>query len=236
MRARAIKLYLASIARPDKARVFHRFFKSGPGEYGEGDQFIGITVPVLHQAARQFADADDGTLTALLASEIHEHRLLALLILVRQFERGATARREVARLYLAHLDRVNNWDLVDVSAPKILGPHLQNGSRKLLLTLARSRSLWRRRVAVLATFHFIRQNDFVWTLNLAAMLLHDPHDLMHKAIGWMLREVGKREEPVLRAFLDQHATVMPRTMLRYAVERLPVAARQRYMAAAAQGT
>ena len=205
-----------------------RFFRTAPGEYGAGDMFLGLTVPQVRALVRQHADLPLPRVRGLLRSRWHEARLLALLILVRDFERGDERQRlRIARLYLANLAWVNNWDLVDSSAHLILGPHLAPGERGLLDTLGRSSNLWKRRVAMLATFHYIRQHDFRDALRIARLLLHDEHDLIHKAVGWMLREIGKRDEPALRRFLDRHAAVMPRTMLRYAIERLPPGSRSR---------
>jgi 3-methyladenine DNA glycosylase AlkD len=186
----------------------------------------------LRKLAREFRALPLPEVTALLHSPIHEERLLALILLVNGYERADEAgRAEIYALYLEHLDRVNNWDLVDSSAPYIVGPHLLERPRKILFRLARSNNLWHRRVAMLATFYFIRQNDFADALRLAELLRDDEHDLMHKAVGWMLREIGKRDVAVLRKFLDQHAALMPRTMLRYAIERLPERERQRFLRA-----
>lgn len=215
---------------PAKAAVLQRFFKTGPGQYGAGDVFVGVTVPQTRQVARQQLAMSSENIEQLLQSPIHEERLLALLILVEQFGRGTVAqRRAIVRLYLAQTDRINNWDLVDLTADKILGRWLEDRSRRPLYRLAVSKNIWERRIAIVSTFHFIRQGEYRDTLALAEILLHDQHDLIHKAVGWMLREVGKRDEAVLRQFLDAHAAVMPRTMLRYAIERLPPAARAHYM-------
>lgn len=227
-----LRSQLGQLASPADAKILQRFFKTGPGEYGEGDVFIGIRVPVTRRLAREYRGLPRRDVVALLQSPVHEERLLALHILVNTYERGeAAARREIYDLYLAQLDRVNNWDLVDSSAPYIVGAHLFGRSRKILFGLARSKNLWHRRVAMLATFYFIRQNDFADALRLAERLRDDEHDLMHKAVGWMLREIGKRNVAELRKFLDQHAARMPRTMLRYAIEKLPERERQRYLLA-----
>ncbi|MEI8289234.1 MAG: DNA alkylation repair protein [Verrucomicrobiota bacterium] len=232
MNVSGLRTRLKELASPADAKFLQRFFKTGPGEYGEGDRFIGIRVPVTRKLAREFRDLPRREVVALLQSPIHEERLLALIILVNASQRGDDAERaKIFKLYLAQLDRVNNWDLVDSSAPYIVGPHLLNRSRKILFRLARSQSLWHRRVAVLATLHFIRQGDFTDTLRLAERLRDDEHDLMHKATGWMLREIGKRHVAVLRSFLDQHAALMPRTMLRYAIEKLSERERRRYLRA-----
>jgi len=212
-----------------------RFFKTAPGEYGAGDKFIGIRVPVLRKLASEFCEMPLPDAVALLQSPIHEERLIALIILVDAYERGDEAgRSEIYNLYLEQLYCVNNWDLVDSSAPYIVGPHLLNRSRKILFRIARSKNLWHRRVAMLATFHFIRQKDFADALRLAELLRDDEHDLMHKAVGWMLREIGKRDLAVLKKFLNQHVVFMPRTMLRYAIEKLSDRERQRYLQAVSQ--
>jgi len=212
------------------AKFLQRFFKTAPGEYGAGDCFIGIRVPVLRKLARGFCSLGLREVTALLHSPIHEERLLALLILADAFQRAdETGRAAVYELYLNNLDHINNWDLVDTSAPHIIGRHLAQRPRDVLFGLARSNNLWHRRVAVLSTFYFIRQDDFADTLRLAEQLRDDKHDLIHKAVGWMLREIGKRDAAVLKAFLRQHAALMPRTMLRYAIERFPERERQRHL-------
>lgn len=176
-----------------RARVVQRYFKTGPGEYGAGDRFLGISVPVLRRLARAHQDLSLPEVTALLRSPWHEERVLALLILVRQYAKGTAREREVIhRLYLRNRRRVNNWDLVDCSAEYLVGAHLGGGNRELLQRLAASKSLWDRRIAVLATFHYIKRGEYRHTLRLARILLRDSHDLIHKAVGWMLREIGKR--------------------------------------------
>lgn len=219
------------LASPSDAKILQRFFKTGPGEYGEGDVFLGLRVPVTRRLAKQFAGLEECDIVALLRSEIHEERLLALILLVNRYERDVAARPNIYKFYLTHLSRVNNWDLVDSSAPYIVGPHLLTRSRKILFQLARSPNIWRRRVAMLAAFHFIRAGDFTDALRLAELLRDDEHDLMHKAVGWMLREIGKRDETVLKHYLDQHAGKMPRTMLRYAIEKCSPRERQKYLSA-----
>lgn len=232
MNISALRARLHKLASPADAKVAQRFFKTAPGEYGAGDRFIGIRVPVLRKLAGEYRALPLTEVTALLHSTIHEERLLALLILVGSYARADDAgRANIYALYLKNLDRVNNWDLVDSSAPYIVGPELAARSREVLFRLARSKNLWHRRVAMLATFHFIRQNDFADALRLAKLLRDDEHDLMHKAVGWMLREIGKRDVVVLRKFLDRHAARMPRTMLRYAIEKLPERERKRYLQA-----
>lgn len=227
-----LRARLHKLASPTDAASAQRYFKTAPGEYGAGDQFIGIRVPVLRKLTKEFRDLPLRDVEKLLGSAIHEERLLALLILVNAYHRAdETGRTEIYALYLNQLDCVNNWDLVDTSAPHIVGRHLAERSRDVLFRLARSKILWRRRVAMLATQYFIRQNDFADTLRLAELLRDDEHDLMHKAVGWMLREIGERDLAVLKKFLGQHADLMPRIMLRYAIEKLPERERQRYLRA-----
>lgn len=216
----------------DKAAFFSRFFKCGPGQYGEGDRFLGLTVPQVRQVAAQYRTMPLSDCVHLLASPYNEARLLGVLTLVAQYQRRHASdadRQAVFDAYLAHRARVNNWNLVDASAPQIVGAHLLGRDRSLLDELASSAVLWDRRIAVLATFTFIRAREFADTLRLCETLLDDAEDLMHKACGWMLREVGKRGESVLRDFLDAHAARMPRTMLRYSLEKLPAEARIAYM-------
>lgn len=221
---------LTGLADPAKAEHAHRFFKSGPGEYGEGDRFLGIRVPPLRQLARQYRDLPQAEVLKTLQSPWHEERLAALLIWVLQFPRASLPdQQQIYRSYLAHTHYINNWDLVDVSAPPIVGAWLFARKRMPLLRLAKSSCLWDRRIAMLATFYFIRQHQFEDTLALAEILVHDPEDLMHKAVGWMLREVGNRDREVEEQFLMRHLATMPRTMLRYAIERFPEEKRQRYL-------
>ncbi len=223
---------IQSLADPAAALRAQRFFKTAPGEYGAGDQFLGIRVPVLRKLVREFRGVTLPEVEALLGSKWHEERLLALFFLNHAYASGdAAARERVYLLYLQNRGRVNNWDLVDSSAHLIVGPWLEQGDRAVLREWARSGSLWERRIAVVATFHFIRKGDFADILNLAGLLLGDPHDLMHKAVGWMLREVGKRDRATLEKFLAAHAEKMPRTMLRYAIEKFAESERQRYLRA-----
>ena len=231
MTAREVQARLRTLARPAQARVLQKFFKTGPGEYGEGDVFLGVTVPQMRQVAREFSSLPDGEAERLLASPVHEERLTGLLVLVRRFERGdGRTRRRVVGLYRRNLRHVNNWDLVDLTAPNILGAYLLDRDRGLLDRLARSPNLWRRRVAIVATHAFIRRGEFADTLRIADRLLNDSEDLIHKAVGWMLREVGKRDLAALEGFLRTRRLRMPRTMLRYAIERFPEARRQAYLA------
>jgi len=225
-----IKESLQKLADKNTAEVLQRFFKTGAGEYGEGDVFIGIKVPPLRKLAAEFQDTPLKSLRRLLKSEIHEERTLALMILVRQFARAdENVRERIYDFYVAHTSFINNWDLVDGSAPYIVGPFLWKRDRSPLYVLAKSTSLWERRIAILSTFYFIRQNDFVDALKISELLLADEHDLIHKAVGWMLREIGKRDRAVEESFLKTRCRTMPRTMLRYAIERFPEPHRRRYL-------
>ena len=222
---------LAALGSPSSAAGAARFFKSGVGEYGEGDKFLGITVPALRNAALRYRALPLPDLALLLASEIHEHRLAALEILVAQYETAADPdRKKIVEFYLANTRGINNWDLVDASAPYILGEHLRTRSRRVLLRLAKSKSLWERRIAIVATLMLIRHGETADTFRIAEKLLSDPHDLIHKAVGWALREAGKASQPDLLAFLQQHYASIPRTTLRYAIERFPQPQRKRMLA------
>lgn len=210
---------LLALANPEKAKFLAGFFKTGPGQYGEGDHFLGIVVPAVRELAKQFRLLPLADCEVLLASPYNEERLLALLILVGQYPKADQATQDkVYQFYLAHRQRINNWNLVDCSAPAIVGAYLLIRDRSALYEWVRSPVLWERRIAVLATLTFIRAKDFADTLRLAELLLADPQDLMHKACGWMLRELGKRDATVLEDFLSLHQQAMPRTMLRYAIE------------------
>jgi 3-methyladenine DNA glycosylase AlkD len=219
------------LADPEKAKILQRFFKTGPGQYGEGDVFAGITVPVTRKLVRKYRDISLGDAVELLQSPVHEERLLALLILVEKCRRGDDAtRKRIYDLYLKNTRYINNWDLVDLSAERIVGAYLDGTDRAPLYRLARSKILWERRIAILATFHDIKRGNPDHTLALADVLLADRHDLLHKAVGWMLREVGKRCSPdTLREFLRTRYRSMPRTMLRYAIERFPADERAAYL-------
>jgi len=207
-----------------------RFFKTGKGQYGEGDQFLGIRVPVLREQARKFKSAPLTDIQVLLGSIYHEERLCALLMLVQKFSKADDKEQKMLYdFYLKNTRHINNWDLVDLSAYLIVGAYLADKDKKPLYILARSQSLWERRIAIISTFHFIKNNSFADTVAIAEMLLEDREDLMHKAAGWMLREVGKRNVAVLRKFLDAHGSRMPRTMLRYAIEKFPENERLKYL-------
>lgn len=222
---------LRKVARPDRVESTKRFFKAYPGGYSEGDQFLCCSVPATRLVAKDFYSMSLPELSKLISSKWHDDRLLALIILVHQYEKGNEAERQaVCDFYLKHLAHVNNWDLVDSSAAQIVGEHLRDRPRDLLEKLARSDNLWERRVSMIATFQFLKNGDPTTTLLVAEILLHDPHDLIQKAVGWMLREMGKRvDRAVLLEFLDQHAHEMPRTMLRYSIEHLSPEKRAHYM-------
>ena len=222
--------HLHSLADNERAQLSMRFFKTAAGEYGAGDKFLGIPVPVIRLAVKKFSDATLGTAQKLLKSEFHEIRLFALLLLVSRYTKGDAAERgEIYQLYLDNTRYINNWDLVDSSAPYIVGAYLHDQDKSILYELAKSKSLWERRIAVLATFWFIRDQQFDDALRIAALLRNDPEDLIHKAVGWMLREIGKRNLDAEVGFLDEHYRHMPRTMLRYAIEKFCEPLRQKYL-------
>ena len=228
--AAEIQARLQQLGNEERARLLQRYFKTGPGEYAAGDVFIGLTVPAVRGVLRQYRFLTPDEVLPLLASPLHEERFFALLALVRSFEKGdGPVREQIYRLYLANTGRINNWDLVDCSAPQIVGGYLLDRGREPLYELARSASLWERRIAVLAIFTFIRHGQFGDSLAIARLLLSDREDLLHKAVGWMLREVGKREQSVLEGFLREQSRVMPRTMLRYAIEKFPAEQRRMYL-------
>lgn len=213
-----------------KAKILRGFFKTGPGEYAEGDVFLGVNVPVLRKLAGQFRDIELKSAVELLRSYIHEERLLALLILVLKYRgSGLKDKKKIYRIYLKNTRYINNWDLVDVTAKHIVGDYLRDRNKDVLYKLARSSSLWDKRISILATFHFIEHDQFGDTLKIAEALLPDQHDLIHKAVGWMLREIGKRDLGAEEKFLKKHHKVMPRTMLRYAIEKFPEPKRQLYL-------
>ena len=211
------------------AKQSHRFFKTGRGQYGEGDQFLGIRVPVLRRLARKYRGTPIDELLGLLRSEFHEERLLSLLMFVDLFQRVSETRKTIYTLYLDHTRYVNNWDLVDSSAEHIVGAYLRERDRKPIYDLAQSEILWERRIAIMSTFHFIKRDEFIDALRISAALLEDAEDLIHKAVGWMLREIGKRDMRVEEDFLRKYYRNMPRTMLRYAIEKFPEERRQDYL-------
>jgi 3-methyladenine DNA glycosylase AlkD len=217
-------------ADPIKAEKLQGFFKTGKGEYGEGDVFLGISVPEQRKIAKKYRTLDLDEVNSLLNSEKHEHRLVALLIMVDQFSNSdEDKRRKIVSLYLDNTKFVNNWDLVDLSAHKILGEYYWDKPKDLLYRLAESDSLWERRISVISTFAYIRRGSFDESLKMAEKLVNDDHDLIHKAVGWMLREVGKRDQAKEEEFLMKHYKTMPRTMLRYAIEKFDADKRKFYM-------
>ncbi|MBD5324076.1 MAG: DNA alkylation repair protein [Bacteroides sp.] len=221
---------LRQYASEDKAKILSRFFKTGKGEYGEGDQFLGITVPAIRAVSRNHSEESVEAIGMMLQSPWHEDRMSALLTLVEQYRRKKSNRKEITDFYVANLSRANNWDLIDLSAPKILGEYVaESGETDRLLHLSDHPDLWHQRAAIVATLTLIKKGEFSPTILLAEKFLAHPHPLMHKATGWMLREMGKRSEPRLTAFLDLHTSEMPRTALRYAIERLSAEQRAHYM-------
>jgi 3-methyladenine DNA glycosylase AlkD len=228
--ARVVAARLESLGDPRDAAFYPGYFKTGPGEYGEGDRFLGIRAPVVRQIAKEAASLPLAECRKLLRSPFNEVRATALLILVRKYQRGDDEEREkIFRLYLAGTKHINNWNLVDVSAPAVVGEHLLHRSRAPLRKLARSKSLWERRIAIIATQTLIRNEDYDETFRIADLLLEDEHDLIHKAAGWMIREVGNRDRARAEAFLKPRYARMPRTMLRYAIEKYPEPLRKRYL-------
>ena len=226
----ALRRELRAEADPDDAVNLKRFFKTGPGQYGEGDQFLGLRVPVLRRLARAYRDLPVSDALTLLQSKWHEERLVGLILLVGLYKRGGAAERQsIYDAYLGHTRHINNWDLVDSSAEHIVGPHVRPAEVAVLERLAKSPDVWERRIAMLATFHWIKQREFAPALHVAERLLADKHDLIHKAVGWMLREIGKRDRATLTSFLARHYRVLPRTALRYAIEHFPERERQRYL-------
>jgi 3-methyladenine DNA glycosylase AlkD len=225
-----IRQKLQMLGNKEDAAFHQRFFKTGPGEYGEGDVFLGVRVPELRKLVKQYPDAGLKEARQLLTSPLHEERLLGLLILVREFSReNDGAKKRIYEFYLAKTRYINNWDLVDSSAEHVVGAFLMDKDKAPLYQLARSDSLWERRIAIMATFHFIKHMAFSETLKISKILLQDEHDLIHKAVGWMLREIGKRDMQTEEKFLKSRYGRMPRTMLRYAIEKFPEPKRQRYL-------
>lgn len=223
---------LRKMANPQKAKLLQRFFKTGKGEYAEGDIFLGIVVPEQRKLAKKYYSLDMKQLKILIDSKIHEERMIALFVLVNKYK-TTDHKKIIFHFYIKNTKNINNWDLVDLSAPNIVGEHLLKWgpveSSPILITLAKSKNIWERRIAVLATFRFIKENRFDESLEIARMLLEDKHDLIHKAVGWMLREVGKRGLKTEVKFLDKHYKKMPRTMLRYAIEKFPEKLRIAYL-------
>lgn len=231
MTSQTILSALQALGNSEKAAHLSRFFKTGPGQYGEGDRFLGVTVPEQRLIAKKYQHAELPVLKELITSPYHEVRLTGLLILVEQFKKNKqTAFRQTCiDFYLTHTVYINNWDLVDLSCYKLLGVWLEDKNRQLLYTLAHSSLLWEQRIAIVSCMHFVRRGDFQDCLAIADLLLNHPHDLIQKAVGWLLREVGKKDRQVLKDFLSPRYTHMPRTMLRYAIEHFPEEERKRYL-------
>jgi len=230
MIVRDIRRKLQQLGSKDKAKVLQRFFKTGPGEYGEGDVFIGVRVPDLRKLVKEYQDITIKEVMQLLRSSIHEERLFALLILVSKYSKGnETVKKRSYELYLQNTKFINSWDLVDGSAQHIVGAFLMDKSKEPIYRLAKSNSLWERRIAILSTFHFIKHDNYSETLKISKILLTDEQDLIHKAVGWMLREIGKRHISTEEIFLKKYYKRMPRTMLRYAIEKFPESKRKKYL-------
>ncbi len=223
-----IKNDIKKLANPEKAKLLQRFFKTGKGEYGEGDIFLGVMVPEQRKVAKKYEDMNLNEVQKLLLSKIHEHRLIALLILVSKYQKSDN-KKEIFEFYLKNTRKINNWDLVDLSAPKIVGDYLLDKPKDILYKLVKSGNLWERRISMLATFAFIDENEFDDALKISKLLLNDKQDLIHKAVGWGLREIGKKNQAVEENFLKKHHKTMPRTMLRYAIERFDERKRKFYL-------
>jgi 3-methyladenine DNA glycosylase AlkD len=225
-----IQKEIKKLQSKSRAPVLQKFFKTGPGEYAEGDVFYGLTVGQSRALAKTFKDLPYPELADLIRSPIHEERLISLIILSERFHKvKATEQTRIFKFLIKNRKGINNWDLVDTIAPAVFGPYLFEKNRAILFKYARSKNLWERRIAIMSTFHFLRQNDFNDTFKIAELLLNDEHDLIHKASGWMLREIGKRDLPAEKKFLNKYATHMPRTMLRYAIEKFPEKERKYYL-------
>ena len=232
MTVKEIQNELKKYANEKYAAHHQTFFKTQPGGYGEGDMFIGVRVPKIRQVAKQFKNIEFNVIEQLLRAEIHEYRMIALVVMVNRFILKSTdtqIKEDIFNLYIKNKDRINNWDLIDISAPHIVGGWLFQGEKKLLYDLAESPVLWDRRIAIMSTMYFIRQNEFDHCLKISKILLHDKEDLIHKAVGWMLREIGKRDLQVEENFLKKYFKKMPRTMLRYAIEKFPEDLRLSYL-------
>lgn len=231
MTAQQLKEHLFSLADAEKAKILSGFFKTGPGEYGEGDVFIGVSVPMIRSLVKQYKNEillSDAEL--LLGDAVHECRLLGLLLMVALFGKAdAAGKKEIFESYLSHTQAINNWDLVDLTAYRIVGTYLMDKERSLLYSLSESRNLWEQRISIVSTWIYIRKGEFGDTLRLADILLQHKHDLIQKAVGWMLREIGKRDKKVLIDFLEPRYRNMPRTMLRYAIEKFSPEERAYFM-------
>lgn len=225
-----LKKELKQIANPNRAKHESRYFKTGKGEYGEGDIFLGIDTLNKRKLAKKYSQLSLKDIKYLISSKFHDYRFVALVILINKYQKGdERKRKQIFNFYLKNIKYVNNWDLVDISAPNIIGDYLLDKDRKTLYQLVKSKSLWKKRIAVLATFRFIKENQFEDTLKISEILLNDHHDLIHKAVGWMLREVGKKDQIEEERFLLRYYQKMPRTMLRYAIERFKENKRQFYL-------
>ena len=225
-----LKSELKKFGNPEKAKIVSRFFKTGKGQYGEGDIFLGIVVPKTREIARKYIEIDLNVIEELLKSKIHEERLVSLMILVEKYNKSDDKNKKlIADFYIKNAKKVNNWDLVDLSAPKILGNYLFDKDKSILYKLAKSENLWEKRISIVSTHAFIRNNQFSDTIKIAEILLNDKHDLIHKAVGWMLREMGKKDEKELTKFLDENYKKIPRTALRYSIERLDEKKKKFYM-------
>jgi 3-methyladenine DNA glycosylase AlkD len=225
-----IKWELLQLSNPDHAKRLAGFFKTEKGQYGEGDLFLGIRVPEQRKVAKKYTKLGLNDIQELLNSKFHEHRFTALVILISKYLKAEeSCKEEIFRFILKNTANINNWDLVDLSAPKIIGDYLVDKDKSILYELAKSENLWERRISILATFKFIADNDFIDALKISEILLKDKHDLIHKAVGWALREIGKRNQRIEEQFLNKHATKMPRTMLRYAIEKFEEKKRKSYL-------
>lgn len=225
-----LKRELDSLSNKERAEVSQRFFKTGKGEYGEGDIFIGLTMPQIRKITKKYTNLSVPKIQELIKSKIHEHRMVALLILVEKYKKANEKDKEnIFSFYLKNTKHINNWDLIDLSAPNIVGDFLFDKDKKILYNFANSEDLWEKRISILSTFTFIRKDEFGDALAISEILLPDTHDLIHKAIGWMLREIGKRDQEKLESFLKFHYKNIPRTTLRYAIERFPEDKRKKYL-------
>ncbi len=225
-----LRAELSNLADDTRAKILQRFFKTEKGEYGEGDTFLGITVPQLRKLSKKYKDLSMKELESLITSSLHEERLLSLFILILQFQKANTEiKRQIYQFYLKNISSINNWDLVDSSAEHIIGAYLYDTDKNLLYTMSKSKNIWERRISILSTFHYIKKNQFDDTLKISGILLNDNEDLIHKAVGWMLREIGKRNIEEEEAFLKKYYQRMPRTMLRYAIEKFDENKRKLYL-------
>jgi len=225
-----LKKELNELKNPEKIKIFKKFFKTGKDEYGEGDEFLGLSMPQQRIITKKYDNLSLNDLQKLLDSKIHEYRMSSLIILCNKYKKSSDKeKKEIYEFYIKNFNNINNWDLVDVTSPNIVGEYLLNKDRKILYDFAKSNHLWKKRIAIISTYAFIKNNDFIDSLKISRILLHDKHDLIHKAVGWMLREIGKRNQDVEEAYLKKYYKVMPRTMLRYAIEKFSDKKRKFYM-------